>query len=160
MRVREAMTKNVAYCRPETNLAAVSELLWKNNCGALPVVSESGKLTGVITDRDICIALGTRNVRASEVTAAEVISKRVRTCAPDDELHAAFKTMREEKLRRLPVVGSDGALQGILCFSDIAVSAQHGDGTSWPAISYEDVVNTYRAICRRSPRPAEHKTAA
>jgi CBS domain-containing protein len=160
MTVRKAMTKKVAYCHPETNLAAVTALIWENNCGAVPVVNEQGKLAGIITDRDICVALGTRNVRASELKAGQVASQHVHTCAPDDDLHTAFRTMSREKLRRLPVVSNDGTLQGILCFSDIVLNAQHCDGTSWPAISFEDVVNTYRAICRHGSRPVEQKTAA
>ena len=61
MRVRDLMTKTVVFCRHETNLAAATALMWDNDCGTLPVVSESGKVIGIITDRDICIALGTRN---------------------------------------------------------------------------------------------------
>src|SRR5207249_11540387 len=73
MRVGDFMTSPAVFCRPEANLAAVAALMWDKDCGALPVVSEDGKVTGMITDRDICVALGTRNKRASEVTVRDVI---------------------------------------------------------------------------------------
>ena len=64
MRVQDVMTKAVASCHADASLAAVAALMWEHNCGQLPVVSDDGKVTSVITDRDICIALGTRNQRA------------------------------------------------------------------------------------------------
>jgi CBS-domain-containing membrane protein len=45
------------------------ELLWCHNCGMLPVTNKENKLIGVITDRDICIAVGTRNRLPSELTS-------------------------------------------------------------------------------------------
>jgi CBS domain-containing protein len=123
--------------------------MWANDCGILPVV-EDGKLTGIITDRDICIALGTKNRRAAEVRVDEVASQDVQTCSPDADVHAALATMRRAKVRRLPVV-DDGKLEGILALNDIveAVDRKHGD------IDYEDVMNTMKAICEhRTHKPA------
>ena len=64
MEVRDIMVQDVRSCHPDNNLAQVAEIMWKGGCGALPVVDESGRLLSMITDRDICIALGTRNLRA------------------------------------------------------------------------------------------------
>ena len=67
MKVQEVMNRAVASCRPDTSLAAAAALMWEHNCGQLPVVNHEGKVSAVITDRDICIALGTRNQRACEL---------------------------------------------------------------------------------------------
>lgn len=56
MKVRDIMTQGAVCCGPGT-----VELMWNRNCGMLPVVGADGKLQGVVTDRDICIAMGTRN---------------------------------------------------------------------------------------------------
>lgn len=144
MEVREVMTRDVKTCRPETNLAAVAEIMWSNDCGAVPVLSD-GKLVGILTDRDIAIALGTRNARASEVTAAEVASAHVYTCAPGDDVHRGLEIMRAHKIRRLPVVNEEGVLEGILCLNDIALQAAKDPPAG--GISYEDVAITLRAIC-------------
>src|SRR5262245_9161088 len=119
MTVRDLMTESAVFCRPDTNLAQAAALMWDNDCGALPVVSESGKITGMITDRDICIALGTRNKRASEVSVYDVLSGPVWVCRPDDEIRTALKSMREGRIRRLPVVNSAGGLEGIVCLDEI-----------------------------------------
>jgi CBS domain-containing protein len=67
MNVKDVMVKNVSMCRPDNNLAEVTAIMWDARCGALPVEDGRGAVTSMITDRDICIALGTRNIRASEV---------------------------------------------------------------------------------------------
>jgi CBS domain-containing protein len=104
MRVRELMRNPVVFCHPGTNLAEATALMWDHDCGALPVVNDSGKVTGFITDRDICMALGTRNKPASEITVGDVSSRVPRTCGPDDDIHAALRTMCDARVRRLPVV--------------------------------------------------------
>lgn len=141
MKVQDLMTKEVKYCAPDTNLAAATELMWNADCGVLPVV-EDGKLFGIITDRDISIALGTRNLRASDVLVGDVATRDVHTCAPNAELHTAMSVMRRAKVRRLPVV-DDGKLKGILALNDIveAVDRKHRD------IDYEEFMNTMKAIC-------------
>jgi len=62
MKVRDVMKPGAVCCRPDMNLAAAVELLWVNNCGMLPVVGNNGTLEADITDRGICIAIGTRTV--------------------------------------------------------------------------------------------------
>ena len=149
MKVRDLMTKEVKYCGPDSSLAAATELMWNADCGVLPVV-EDGKLAGIITDRDISVALGTQNRRASEVPVRDVATRDVQSCAPDADVHTAMSVMRRAKVRRLPVV-EDGKLEGILALNDIveAVERKHGD------IDYEEVMNTMKAICehRGQKRP-------
>ena len=69
MLVKDLMTRNVSSCRPENNLAELAEVMWNQQRGALPILDGGGRVIGIITDRDICIALGTRNIRASDVLA-------------------------------------------------------------------------------------------
>jgi CBS domain-containing protein len=114
MKVRDVMTKQTAFCGPETNLAQAVELMWKNACGFLPVAGEGGNVIGVITDRDISIALGTRDRRASEVCVRSAMSSRLFACTPDDDVHTALKTLKSEGIRRLPVIDREGMLMGVL----------------------------------------------
>src|SRR5579863_6041105 len=120
MKVREVMTKQTASCALDDSLASAVETMRKNNRGFLPVIGEGGNVVGVITDRDICITLGTRDERPSEVLVRDVMLPKDRTfpalyvCTPDDKVHCVLKTMRAQKVRRLPVVDREGALEGIL----------------------------------------------
>jgi len=147
MKVRDVMVKEVKFCGPELNLAAVAEILWKQGCGTLPVV-ENGRALGMITDRDICIALGTRNAKAAETLVKEVSLPKLFYCAPEDDIHTALQTMAAQKVRRLPVVDNKGMLQGILCLDDIVIFAEEKVGE----LTYFDVVEALKAIC-------EHTTA-
>jgi CBS domain-containing protein len=157
MKVKEIMRQSVASCSPDSNLAAAVALLWTNDCGALPVL-HNGKLEGIITDRDIAIALGTRNLRASDITVGEVISREGFTCAPEDDVHHALKTMRTHKVRRLPVIGMHGNLEGILCLNDVVLRA-HKVSRKPADVTYDDVVNTLKAIGEHRHSETEQHTA-
>src|SRR6266487_975756 len=103
MKVEDFMVRDVKFCNPNNNLAEVVETMWNGGCGTLPVLND-GRLLSMITDRDICIALGTRNLRASEVHVSEVAAPRYFDCAADDDIYTALKTMAAQEVRRLPVV--------------------------------------------------------
>ena len=161
MKVQDVLTQDVKFCWPYTNLAAAAALMWENNWGVLPVVADGKKAIGVITDRDIAIALGTKNKQASDIPVIEVMSGEVYTAFSEDDIHTALKLMRKEKVRRLPVVNTEGALKGILCLNDIALQAVHPDGEKAPELNYEDVVSTLKAICEhRHPVLKEHYMTA
>jgi len=86
MKVKDAMSKVPVFCNPETNLGAAVEILVQRNCGFLPIVDAKQKVVGVITDRDVAIALGTRNRLAGEIAAAEVTTPKVESCKPTDDV--------------------------------------------------------------------------
>jgi len=140
MKVNDVMTKKVSACRPDDNLAKLAATMWNARCGALPVLDSSGKVLSMITDRDICIALGTRNARPSDVKVSDVSLPRIFTCRFDDDVSLALGTMVAQNVRRLPVIGEDGSLVGILSIDDVLL----GSGKS--GISYADVVNAAKSI--------------
>jgi len=144
MRVVEIMMGTPYFCRPETNLGSATELMWTGNCGFLPVVGSEGKVVGVITDRDICIALGTRGRPPGEVTVADVMSSKVHSCAPEDDVRAALGMMREGRVRRLPVVAKEGSLVGVISMDDVLLRAEGSAQAG--AVSSEEVVSAFRAI--------------
>ena len=149
MKVREVMTGNPKCCGPDTNLAEAIELMWTNDCGVLPVV-EDGKLTGIVTDRDVCIAVGTRNCRPSDATVKDVATRTVQTCAPDDDVDKAMAIMRRAQVRRLPVT-EGGKLAGILALNDIILAAAH----PYAPVDAAGVMDTIRAVSEhRGPKSA------
>ena len=104
MLVKQLMTENVSSCRQDDNLAKIVEIMWNERCGALPILNGSGRVVGIITDRDICIALGTRNIKASEVLARDVSPPGYFSCDPDYDARVALRTMASEEVGRLLVV--------------------------------------------------------
>ena len=153
MKVKDIMTAEPRTCSPGTNLAAAAALMLDGDCGILPIV-DGGKLVGVVTDRDLYIALATRNKLASQLTAGEVARKKVVTCGPEDDVHAVLATMREHRIRRVPVEGFGGTVLGIVSMNDILLAT--GPGT---AVRADEVVVTFQAICAHH-HPAPHVTAA
>ena len=161
MKVRDVMMDRPYYCQPDNNLGSATELMWNGNCGFLPVQSADGKVIGVITDRDICIALGTRNSLASDVGVGEVMSGKLYSCAPDDDIHMALQTMREAKIRRLPVIAPNGTLVGVLSMDDILFRAVPRSPGKEPELSSDEVVRTFRSIAQRGdPDIRAKRTAA
>ena len=154
MKIKDIMTREPAICTRSTNLAAAAKLMLDADCGILPVVDDESKLVGVVTDRDMYIALATRNRLASQLTVGEVARTNVFTCAPDDDVESALQTMRQHRVRRLPVAGFGGAVAGIVSMNDIVLAA----GARKP-VRNEAVVETLQAICAHH-LPVPHITAA
>lgn len=144
MRVSEMMVRTAATCSAEMNLGEVVEVMWKRNCGILPIVNAQSKVTGVITDRDISVALGTRNRLPGEIKVKDVAGPNLYSCKPEDDVRSALQTMANAKVRRLPVINAGGRLEGILSMDDIVLHAETTNRNS--DVSAERVVNTLKAV--------------
>jgi CBS domain-containing protein len=142
MKVRDVMAETPASCSMDTNLGTAVEILWTRNCGILPIVDSDQKVVGVVTDRDICIALGTRNRLPGEITVGEIASGNVFACTPDDEVHTALSIMAQGKVRRLPVISTEGTLKGLLSLDDVVMHSGPGKGE----IPYHEVVAILKSI--------------
>jgi len=145
MKVKDAMTGTPYYCQLDTNLGSATELMWTGNCGFLPVMGPEGKIVGVVTDRDICIALGTRNRLPGDITVREVMSDRLFACSADDDVHIALQLM-QEGVRRLPVLEKNGVLVGVISMDDLLLRGEAPSIGKRPELSTEEVIGTYRAI--------------
>lgn len=117
-------------------------MMWTGNCGAQPVVKD-GNVVGMVTDRDLFIALGTGNKKAADLQISEIMNRDLSLCSPGDDLRSAMKTMGQRKLYRLLAVDQHGQFKGILSVDDIVLYA----GAGGP--SNEEVVKMMKAICER-----------
>ena len=152
MQVEQIMTKDVCSCSPGMNAATAAELMWNKNCGSIPIVEDGGRVVGIVTDRDLFLALGTSNRRPEELSLGEIMHKDLALCNPGSDVRNALRTMAQRQLRRLPVVDESGALRGMLSLADVALRAD--DELSL------DVLNVVRAVCdRRNRRRAAQREA-
>lgn len=119
MRVKDICRRDVKACGPEETLAQAAAAMWTFDCGILPVVDDDRRLLGVLTDRDICMAVATRDQRASRLLAREVLTVDPAVCGPDEPLADALARMERHQVRRLPVVDADGVLRGMLSICDV-----------------------------------------
>ncbi len=145
MKVRDAMTANAICCTLQTTLAAAAVLMAEGRCRTLPVV-HNGKTVGMVTDRDICLALGAADGFASDLAVADVMSEALHSCHEDDDVAQALETMKHHRVRRLPVLGPEGILAGVLSIDDVLARAGETGG-----VSYRDAVLAFQAIGGRPP---------
>ena len=153
MKVQEVMTSGAIACAPETNLEAAALLMWDNDCGVLPVVTDDGRVVSMITDRDICMATALNHRAPGDIPVAEVVTGKVYSCNPEDDVREALGTMLRERVRRLPVVTSDGTLAGIISINDVVLKAQEGTAGDASQLSYADVVSAFKGICTHHTLP-------
>jgi CBS domain-containing protein len=123
MKVRDIMTSPVETCRKETDTAAAGKAMWQGGFGALPVVDANGSVAGMLTDRDIALALASRQRNATHVGVHEAMTSKVHSCFAEDGIPAALRTMENARVRRLPVLDEHLRLVGIVSIDDIARAA-------------------------------------
>ena len=155
MNVKDAMMTAPARCTPGINLGAAVEILWNGNCGILPIVDEHERVISVITERDICIALGTRNRLAGEITVGEVATHRAICCSPDDDVRSALAKMVQAKVRRLPVVNAEGKLEGMIAMDDVVAPIVLKDSGRGNQPTSQDALSK---PLRSSDSPASHQS--
>ena len=147
MKVSQIMTTDVESCSGSTDLANAALIMWRKDCGIVPVIDPADRrVIGVITDRDICMAVATRHQRPDEIPVDSVISGRVYTVKPEDDLKVAVDLFGTHRVRRLPVIDLDGRLVGVLSVMDLARVASAQPNRSKAPIAAEEIVGILQAI--------------
>ena len=154
LHIQEIMSRPAVTCASTDTLHAAAQLMWDHDCGAIPVTDETGKLVGILTDRDICMATYTRGQAPQQIPVAEAMAKQVFSCRSDEPVSQAEQLMSDYQIRRVPIVDYDDKPIGILSLNDITrhvAAARSNNGERQAAIQ------TMSAICqhrRRAPARA------
>jgi CBS domain-containing protein len=117
--VKEIMVAEPRQCSKNDTLKQIASHMEKANIGCLPVVDEARKVVGIITDRDIALALHRSNKPLHELKVHEVMTKQVHTIQPEDRTDTALRVMRTQKVGRLPVVDHEFKLKGMVSLNRI-----------------------------------------
>ncbi|MCX5747409.1 MAG: CBS domain-containing protein [Proteobacteria bacterium] len=121
MKVEHLMSSPATTCNANDTLETAAGLMWDHDCGALPVVrEEDGKLTGMITDRDICMAGYTQGRPLGDLLVNSAMATHVVAVKPDQGIAELEQLMIKHQLRRLPVVDRDGKPIGMISLGDLA----------------------------------------
>lgn len=149
MIVRDLMSKPAATCGPDDSLHRAAQIMWEQDCGAVPVINEHKQVVGMITDRDICMAAYLQGKGLPSIKVSTVMSMIVHSCTPLDSIADVERMMREHQVRRLPVVDVHDEILGMISLNDIVrgTKAKGRDG-----LAYSEVAITLAAIC--APRQA------
>ena len=122
MKCSEVMTKDPACCLPSDTAQHAAQLMKTEDVGPIPIVddAENKKLQGIITDRDLVLKVVADARDAKTTLLADVMTKDLITCAPDDKLESALSAMERHQVRRIPVVDGKNHLLGIISQADVA----------------------------------------
>ena len=148
MRVMELMTTEAGSCRAYDSVDKGAQIMWEQDCGAVPVVDQDGVVVAMLTDRDICMAAFTQGRALSEIRVSSAMSQDLWTCRPEDDVALAEDRMRSHQVRRLPVVDAEGRLVGVLSLSDLAreAGAQARAKAKKKTVKYADVGETLSLV--------------
>jgi CBS domain-containing protein len=118
----DVMTKDVVTCTPENTIAEVARLMKTEDIGPVLIVDneQSKTLVGIVTDRDIVVKAIADGQDVKTTRVGDVMSKKLVTCRADDDVDVAMKAMAQFQLRRIPVVGENMKLLGIISQADVA----------------------------------------
>lgn len=150
MKVREIMSEPVQTTTPETWVAQAARVMRTADCGILPVVDSDGRAEGVITDRDICLAIAASNRSPRAIAVHEVMAHKPVAVRVDDDVRTALGEMKRARVRRLPVLDAQARVVGLLSLEDIVLR-----GLQTGAVETAALVDALRALYERLPVPLE-----
>src|SRR6266568_9079060 len=121
-RIREVMTSDPSTVDPEKTIVEAARIMKQEDAGVVPV-TQNGRLTGMVTDRDIAIRVVAEGMDPQSAAVREVASTDLVTIDPQQDLDEALRLMAQHQVRRLPVVEEDGRLVGVVAQADVAREA-------------------------------------
>jgi len=123
LKVKDIMTKNVAYANPSSTVTEVAQLMQKHNVGSIPVCDQNG-IVGVVTDRDIVVRNVAHGTNPQSMKVSNVMTSQVTTASPDMDIDDVSRIMAQNQIRRIPVV-ENNKLVGIVALGDVATDAKY-----------------------------------
>ena len=138
--VKDVMTTEVVAVRRETTFKEMAAVLRRYRVSALPVVDDAGRVLGVVSEADLLAKealsdpgpvaelVHRKDLRKAEgLTAGDLMTSPPVTATPDDPVEQAVRIMHFMRVKRLPVVNSDGQLVGIISRADVLAVFDRSD---------------------------------
>ena len=144
MQIKDIMTQPVVTCPLGSTLDHAARLMWEYDCGIIPIIGDEGRLAGVVTDRDICMAAYTQGRALDAIPVSTAMARQVVAMHLDENVEQAEFLMRESQIRRLPVLDLENRPVGIVSMNDLARLADRGHTSEVD----REFVGTLAAICR------------
>jgi len=141
-KIAEVMTFPPCCVDPQTTIHRAAELMAEHGIGALPVC-EDDRVVGMITDRDITIRATARGATPDGWRCIDAMSIEVHTCRSGEACDEVLERMARSGIRRMPVIGDDGHLMGMVALGDLV---------------HQDAARAGRALDRICEPKASHRT--
>jgi CBS domain-containing protein len=122
----DVMTRNPECCLAENNVVVAVDIMRDMNCGSVPIVAshETKELTGIVTDRDICLYVVGNELNPTDVSIRDCMTTDPITCHKDDSIENAINLMEDNQIRRIIIVDDDNKVIGIISQADLAIRSQ------------------------------------
>jgi CBS domain-containing protein len=147
LRCRDIMTRDLAVATRDTTLPEIALMMKQEDTGVIPVVEYDtqgngrteananerkyegrnytrGKLTGLITDRDIVVRAVADNKDCASVRAEDIMSVDIHTAHPNDRIVDVIRKMGDKQVRRIPITNDNGYLVGMVSMADVAIETR------------------------------------
>jgi CBS domain-containing protein len=144
VQVKQVMSHPVVTCPLNSTLDHAARLMWEFDCGIVPVVGDDGRLVGVVTDRDACMAAYTQGLALSAIPVATAMARDVIASHASDSIESVEALMKSSQIRRIPVLDHENRPVGLVSLNDLARLAvrAHRNGVD------RQLVETLAAVCR------------
>jgi len=125
------MTEELVYCMPGDTVSEVARLMKKEDIGPVLIVDngDNKTLVGIVTDRDLVLKVIAEGLDPKTTKVQDAMSKKLVTCYADDDVEQAMSAMAQFQLRRIPVVGENMKLMGIISQADVATRVDEPEKT-------------------------------
>lgn len=161
MHAKDIMSQPAVTCPVNSTLDHAARLMWEFDCGIIPVVGDDGRLVGVVTDRDACMAAYTQGRLLSDIPVTVAMARNAIACHLGDSVATLESLMKAHQIHRIPILDDDNRVIGLVSMNDLArlASRAHRSGVD------RQLVETMAAICQprchtRLEEPALIKRAA
>ncbi|MEO8502231.1 MAG: CBS domain-containing protein [Vicinamibacteria bacterium] len=158
-RVKDIMTDEVIACRPDDSLESAVQVMKDRGCGCVPVVDAKMRVVGLVTDRDAVLCALRKRKPLFELRVRDASTHGVISCQVEDTLERAEVLMRVNHVRRLPVVGPDRVLVGVMSLTDLArhLEVSEGEGCNGLSPRHIAILLAETSGVRQPVAATEHK---
>ena len=121
MKIKHVMTKDPTCCLPSDTAQRAATIMRDEDAGVVPIIEneQSRKVIGIVTDRDLCMNVVAEGHDPRATQVHEAMTTTVVSCSPQDSVEKATELMRENQIRRIPVLDEQHRLVGIVAMADI-----------------------------------------
>lgn len=145
MKTKDCMCQNIVIAHPNTTIEDCCKMMGENHIGCVPVCDQENKIVGIVTDRDIVLRGIACQKDPKATKLSDIMTTKVCCCQAGDDVKKAEDLMKDNKVRRLPVIENNQVV-GMLTIGDLACNDD---------ISCECLGETLEDICQENHQNAE-----
>lgn len=118
--LKDLMSRNMACVAPDAKVVDVARMMSDENVGSV-LVCVDGHCKGIVTDRDIVLRCVAKNVDVNDCTVEQIVSEPIESVRETDGVYDCIRKMKNQEVRRMPVVDAKGNVIGVISFDDLLV---------------------------------------